>query len=176
LQTTFKLGRLAGLELSARPSAIAGSLALWAIFGAIGMIVLNLSLAMAVAAGCVAVALHWLSEILHNIGHAWAARQAGYPMVGVQLWGVLSTSVYPPDEPPLPAQIHIRRALGGPLGSLLVTLVAAVLVLALRATQGVGWWLALFLLLDNLLVFTLGALIPLGFNDGGTLLYWWGRR
>jgi hypothetical protein len=176
LQKTFKLGRLAGLELSARPSAIAGSLALWAIFGAIGVGLLNLSLGLAVAAGLIAVALHWTSEVLHNLGHAWAARQTGYPMVGVQLWGVLSMSVYPPDEPALPARVHIQRALGGPLGSLLVTLAAAVLVLALRGTQGVGWWLALFLLLDNLLVFTLGALIPLGFNDGGTLFYWWGRR
>jgi len=176
LKTTFKLGRLAGLDLSARPSAIAGSFVLWVAFSAIGVALLDLSFAVALATGLIAVALHWISEILHNVGHAWAARRTGYPMVGVQLWGVLSMSVYPLDEPPLPARVHIRRALGGPFGSLLITLAAGALTLALRPAGGVAWWLALFLFLDNLLVFTLGALLPLGFTDGGTIVYWWGRR
>jgi len=176
LKTTFKLGRLAGLELSARPSALAGSALLWAIFSAIGIGLLNLSFAIALATSLLAVVLHWFSEILHNLGHAWAARRTGYSMIGVQLWGVLSTSIYPRDEPALPAQVHIRRALGGPFGSLLVALAAGALALALRSIGGVAWWLALFLFLDNLLVFTLGALLPLGFNDGTTLLYWWRRR
>jgi hypothetical protein len=70
LKTTFKLGRLAGLDLSARPSALAGSVILWVIFSAIGIGLLNLSFAAAVAAGLVAVALHWNSEIVHNLGHA----------------------------------------------------------------------------------------------------------
>jgi hypothetical protein len=176
LKTTFKLGRMAGLELSARSSALAGSVLLWAIFSAIGIGLLNASFAVALVASLIAVALHWVSEILHNLGHAWAARRTGYPMIGVQLWGILSMSVYPVDEPALPARVHIQRALGGPFGSLLVTVAAGALMLALRSAGGVGWWLALFLFLDNLLVFTLGALLPLGFTDGTTILYWWGRR
>ncbi len=176
MNTTFKLGRLAGLELSARSSALAGSVLLWVIFSAIGIGLLNVSFAVALVASLIAVALHWVSEILHNLGHAWAARRTSYPMIGVQLWGVLSMSVYPVDEPPLPARVHIQRALGGPFGSLLVTVAAGALMLALRSAGGVGWWLALFLFLDNLLVFTLGALLPLGFTDGSTILYWWGRR
>ncbi len=31
---------------------------------------------------------------------------------------------------------------------------------------------ALFFFLDNLLVLTLGALLPLGFTDGSTILRW----
>ena len=176
MKTTFKLGRLAGLDLSARPSALAGSIVLWVIFCAIGIELLNFSFPKALTTSLIAVALHWISEILHNLGHAWAARRTGYPMIGVQLWGVLSMSIYPHDEPSLPARAHIQRALGGPFGSLLVTLAAGVLTLALRSIGGVGWWLALLLFLDNLLVFTLGALLPLGFTDGTTLLYWWRRR
>jgi hypothetical protein len=176
LKTAFKLGRLAGLDLSARPSALAGSIVLWVIFCAIGIELLNFSFFKALITSLIAVAFHWMSEILHNLGHAWAARRTSYPMIGVQLWGVLSTSVYPRDEPTLPAQVHIRRALGGPFGSLLVALAAGALTLALRPAGGVGWWLALFLFLDNLLVFTLGALLPLGFTDGTTILYWWGRQ
>ena len=176
MKTTFKLGRLAGLDLSARPSALAGSIVLWVIFCVIAIGLLNLSFPTALATSLIAVALHWISEILHNLGHAWAARRTGYPMIGVQLWGVLSMSVYPHDEPSLPARIHIQRALGGPFGSLLIALAAGALMLALRPSGAVGWWLALLLFLDNLLVFTLGALLPLGFTDGTTILYWWGRR
>jgi hypothetical protein len=173
--TEYKLGRLAGLNLSYRLSAIAGSLLLWAILSAVGIALLDLSLGVALGAGLIAVALHWVSELLHNLGHAWAARRAGYPMIGVQLWGILSMSIYPPDEPALPANIHIRRALGGPLGSLLVTLAAGMLALIVHSGGGALWWIALFFFLDNLLVFTLGAMLPLGFNDGSTMLRWWGK-
>jgi hypothetical protein len=37
-------------------------------------------------------------------------------------------------------------------------------------------WVAALVLLDNLLVFTLGAFLPLGFTDGSTILRWWRRR
>ena len=109
---------------------------------------------------------------------ARAARRTGYPMSGIRLgkWGVLGTSLYPADEPALPAAIHIRRALGGPAGSLVVTLAAAAVALALRAEGGALWWVAVFVFLDNLLLLTLGAFLPLGFTDGSTLLRWWGNR
>jgi hypothetical protein len=88
----------------------------------------------------------------------------------------VSTALYPPDEPPLPADIHIRRALAGPAGSLLVTLVAGVAAYLLRSVGGTLWYVGVFLFLDNLVVLTLGALLPLGFTDGSTLLHWWGKR
>jgi len=85
LKTTFKLGRLAGLDLRARPSALAGSIVLWPTFCTIGIELLNFSFPKALITSLIAVALHWISEILHNLGHAWAARRTGYPMIGVQL-------------------------------------------------------------------------------------------
>ena len=45
-----------------------------------------------------------------------------------------------------------------------------------RPLGGVAWLVALFFALENLFVFTLQAALPLGFNDGATLLYWWRRR
>jgi hypothetical protein len=120
--------------------------------------------------------LHWASDIVHQLGHARAARKAGHPMIGIQLWWVLSASIYPRDEGSLPASVHIRRALGGPVASLLLTVIAALIALALRPLGGVSWWVALFFFLDNLLVLTLGAFVPLGFTDGSTLLYWWGKQ
>ena len=55
-----------------------------------------------------------------------------------------------------------------------VVIVSALVLLLLRISRAAGtlWWLGLFFLFDNLLVFTLGALLPLGFTDGSTLLHW----
>jgi hypothetical protein len=172
----IKLGQIAGLKLSAIPSAIVGSMVLWIVLSGVAVVLLRLSPVSAVIGGLVAVALHWISEVVHQFGHAWAARRVGHPMTGIRFWGVLSTSLYPSDEPPLPATIHIRRALGGPAASLLLSVVAALAALALRSMGGMLWWLAVFLFLGSFFVMTLGALTPLGFNDGGTLMRWWGKR
>ena len=67
-----------------------------------------------------------------QLGHARAAEQVGYPMEGVHLWGVLGTSVYPTDEPELPAEVHVERALGGPKAS-------AVLAVAAGGVAAPGW-------------------------------------
>lgn len=176
--TEYKLGKVASLCLSARPAALAGSILLFvALFGvAIG--VLRLPAGGSMIGSLVAVGLHWLAALAHQLGHARAARRTGYRMSGVRFgaFGLLGTSLYPPDEPALPAGVHIRRALGGPGASLLVSVMAAILALQLRALSAIAWWLALFFFLDNFLVYTLGSLLPLGFTDGSTLLKWLRRR
>ena len=172
----YQLGRVASLRLTAAPSAIVGSLLLWALLSGIAALGLGVSPVAAGVGGLVAVLLHWASDIVHQLGHARAARATGHPMIGIRLWWVLSASIYPSDEGSLPAAVHIRRALGGPVASLLLAVIAGVIALALRPLGGAYWWVALFFFLDNLLVLTLGALVPLGFTDGSTLLHWWGKR
>jgi hypothetical protein len=172
----IRLGKIGGLTLSAMPSALVGFLLTWVILSAFGAIVLGIDLPKAILGGLIAALLQLASEIIHQLGHAWAARQTGYPMTGIRLWGVLSTSVYPSDEPVLPASIHIRRALGGPMTSLLVTILAGIFLFALRDRDGVARWIALFFFVENLFVFMLGAFLPLGFTDGSTLLHWLGKR
>jgi hypothetical protein len=174
----YKLGEVAGLSLSVEPVAIVGSILLLVLLSGVAIVVLNLPVGEAIVGSLLAVTLHWVSDMAHNLGHAWAARRTGYPMIGIRFgkWGLLGTSLYPPDEQALPATTHIRRALGGPIGSLLFSLVAAVTALALRTVGGVLWRLGVFFFLDNLVVFELGAFLPLGFTDGSTLLQWWGKR
>jgi hypothetical protein len=169
----IKLGQIAGLRLSAVPSAIIGSILLWIALFVVGIGLIKLRIDRAVIGATAAFVLHWLGEIIHQFGHAWAARRTGYPMTGIRFWGVLSASVYP-DEPPLPAAVHIRRALGGPSISAIVALLAGIL-LVLAPGNGLLFWVARFFFLDNLFIFTLGALLPLGFTDGSTLLYWRGK-
>jgi hypothetical protein len=176
--TEYKLGKVAGLHLSAAPGALAGSILLFLALLVVAIGILWLSISESILGSLAAIVLHWVAAFAHQLGHAWAAHQTGYPMSGIRFgaMGLLGTSQYPSDEPALPAAIHIRRALGGPSGSLFVSIVAAILALLLRNSGGVPFWLAVFFLLDNFLVFTLGSLLPLGFTDGSTLLEWWSKR
>lgn len=176
IMKTYKIGRLAGLQLSAAPSAVMASVVLWLLLSSLAFWLLRLPLGTAVLGGLLGTWLHWFSEIMHHLGHAWAARRVGFPMAGLRLWFLLGVSLYPRDEGDLPATIHIRRALGGPLLSLLLSILGASLALLLRASGGLAYWLALFFCLENLFVFSLGALLPLGFTDGNTLLEWWPKR
>lgn len=174
----YRLGRFAGLRLSALPFALVGSILLFVLLSGIAMAVLHASIGEALAGSLLAVLLHWGSTLAHHLGHAWAARRTGYPMSGVRfgMFGLLATSLYPPDEPALPAKVHIRRAWGGPIGSFLFSLVALAVALLFRTVNEVLGWAGTFFFLDNLLVFSLGPLLPLGFTDGSTLLHWWGKR
>ena len=172
----FRIFRLFELEYYLARSAVISSLLFWLVLAVLAVLLLRLPPLVAIVAALAAVILHWFSEIWHQYGHARAARRTGYPMTGIRLWFLLGTSLYPTDEPELPAKIHIRRALGGPLASFVLSLASAVIALALWPADGVLFYVALFWLLENVFVFTIGAFIPLGFNDGSTLLYWWPRR
>jgi hypothetical protein len=169
--TEMDLGTIRGLRLTAANSALLGSLILWVVLGALVVIFLRLAVIEGVALGLVGVVLHWIAELLHQLGHAQAARKVGHPMVGVRFWWLLSSSIYPVDEPALPAEVHIRRALGGPIRSFILSIVFGVVLLLLP--QGTyQWWATAFFAADNFFVFTLGSLLPLGFTDGSTLLRW----
>ncbi|MBI5651768.1 MAG: hypothetical protein HZC40_15195 [Chloroflexi bacterium] len=176
---SIKLGSLFGLEMRVAPiSFLIGSLALWIVLIMIAMSLLAMLWFDALIGSLLAVILHWVGEIAHQFGHAWGARRIGYPMFGIRLGtlGLFSTSLYPRDEPPLPARLHITRALGGPLGSFIVSLATGVIVIALDPIGGIARALAWFFLLENFFVFGLGAFLPLGFNDGSTILEWWNKR
>ncbi len=96
--TELKFGRLAGLSLGAVPSAIVGLALLWIALTGVAIGLLRFSFGEALGAALIATLLHSLSETIHQLGHARAARKTGYPMIGIRYWGVLSTSVYPSDE------------------------------------------------------------------------------
>ena len=124
------------------------------------------------AGGFAGMMLHWVAEMSHQLGHANAARETGYPMTGVRFRLLIGISEYPGGEPDLPPDVHIRRALGGPTRSLRVTLLAGLLALLTRPLGAIPTWLGIFFFLDNLLVMTIGAFLPLGFTDGSTILHW----
>jgi hypothetical protein len=173
----YKSGNILGLDFSIRPAGFLGSLVLFVAACLIGVAVLSLGGGEAIVLGFLCVVLHWLAELLHQLGHARAARQTGHPMHGIRFGtlGLLSTAVYPADEPTLPAATHIHRALGGPKSSAVFSVLAAILVVALWNTNAILRWSSAFFFLDNLLVLTIGAFLPLGFTDGSTILHWRGK-
>ena len=176
MKKSIYLGTFWGLQLTLLPSAIFALGLLWVGFAWVGVQWVNLTAFEAITGGLFAALLHWVGEGWHQFGHALAARQVGYPMQGIELWWFFGRSLYAVDEPELPARVHIRRALGGAPASLLLTLIAGGLALAWQESGGVGYWLALFSFWENLLVFTLGSFLPLGFTDGSTLLWYWGKK
>ena len=165
------LGHIASLRLTASNSALIGSGILWFVLALLIVAVLRLSSIEGISLGLFGVVLHWIGDVVHQLGHARAARASGHRMAGIRLWWVLSSSIYPADEPRLPAKVHIRRALGGPIVSFVLSVVSGLLLLLLP-TGSLFWWPVLFFAADNLLVFTLGSLLPLGFTDGTTILNW----
>lgn len=96
-------------------------------------------------------------------------------MDGMLFFWVLARSLYSKDEPELSPKIHVRRALGGPAGNLALALFAGIVTWSLQPFGGLMYWFAMFLFLENLLVFSFGAMLPLGFTNGSALLKWWGR-
>jgi hypothetical protein len=174
-----RLGRWAGLQWSWTRSAVVGAIGLWVIVVGLMAAVFNIPIGSALLGGVIVVLLHELSEIVHQLGHAWAARRTGYPMSGVRfgVLGIFAASVYPPDEPTLPAKIHIRRALGGPIFSAWLSSLAFILILMTVRTAAPVWQFVLwFFFLENLFMMTLQVFIPLGFNDGATIWYWMRKR
>jgi hypothetical protein len=151
-------------------------LILWGIFTAVALWLLNFPPITSITLGLLGVFLHYAFEFWHQYSHAWAARRTGYPMEGMLYIWVLAMSLYPKTEPELPAEIHIQRAIGGPIGSLALGLFGGILTWALHPFGGVLYLFTWFIFLENFFLFGLGALLPLGFTDGNTLLKWWKKR
>lgn len=168
----IQVGRIAGLQISGDWTAALCMAVVWALWSVAAIAWFDVPTDTAIAFGFLAVVLHWASDVFHQAGHAWAAHTTGHPSVGVHFWAIFSTIRYPANEPALPAAIHLRRAWGGPAASALLSLLGLLWVLMARDSSNVWRWLALFFFLDNFLVLTLQAAIPMGFNDGATIWHW----
>jgi hypothetical protein len=163
--------RIFGLHITVDRTALPCTLLMWVGLSLAAGLLFRLSLAEALAAGAAATLLHWFSALWHDAGHVIAARITGHPMTGLRLWTVFAINQYPADEGELPAKVHVRRALGGPIASLFLTLIFAALLFVVAQSSAL-WWLVLFGFLENALVMTSQAIAPLGFNDGATLRQW----
>jgi hypothetical protein len=65
----------------------------------------------------------------------------------------------------LPDETHIARALGGPQASAFLAAAGGIVVVAARPFGRLPYLIASFFALENLLVFFLGAFLPMPFMD-----------
>jgi len=175
-ERSITAGKIGGIAIRVSPSAVATAVLFSASLFALLFKVFKWRPWSAAAVGVMVTMIHYLSDFWHHVGHARAAERSGFPMEGVTFYGPLGRSDYPENEGLLPAATHIQRALGGPIFSLLLALASGLIMLLLRPLGGLPLSLAAFTFLDNLFVLTIGALMPLGFTDGSTILNWWDQR
>lgn len=175
---------LFGIKISITPLGLISTLALIPLFGWLATRTakgVTLTVGQALAAGGLATLLYLVSDGLHQMGHARAAHATGYPMRGIRyVFAGLSFCEYPPDEPELPAAIHIRRALGGFWINLVIGALLAPYAFFAWVQGGVWGWVLAFVAGVNFFVLGLGALLPIDVPgiftiDGGTL-WRYGRK
>lgn len=170
-----------GVTVTIGAGGIVSFLVLIPILGRLASEWLGLDLTAAAAAGALSVLVMFVSECLHQFGHALAARRTGYPMTGVHFSSFLAASLYPPDEPELPAALHIQRALGGFGVNMIIGLLLVPYAFFAWVQGGVAGWVLAFTAFYNFGVLGVGALVPINLpgilvNDGATLLKYWGKR
>jgi hypothetical protein len=176
----IKLFSLLGVRTSISPFGLASFALAAFLLAGLASVMSALRLGEALQAGVLGALAMFVFEWLHQMGHALAARRTGYPMTGIFFHSVLSVSQYPPDEPPLPARVHVQRALGGFWINLLIGLFLVPYAFFLSFSGGVAGWVVGFVAFYNLVVLGLGALLPIDIpnvltTDGGTLRRYWRR-
>ncbi|MAU12520.1 MAG: hypothetical protein CL607_22045 [Anaerolineaceae bacterium] len=109
-----------------------------------------------------AAAFHFVLQAVHLIGHAIAAWTTGYQMSRMWFLYAFAMTLYPRDEPPIPARLHIRRSLGGPIAFG----IALIIVFWLWSNvQDATWkvcYLTSFMLFEAILLFFVSSI----FTDG----------
>lgn len=163
------LGKLFGLQMSFTPLVFIGITGIWVVLSFGGYFVFDISRGESIYLGFVAMFLHYVLELIHSLGHAFVAKQIGYPMTEIRfgVYGIYAQTIYPKNEPELPSRIHILRALGGPIANLIL---AFILFVTIQLWKENWYWVGMFVFLDNL-VYVVQVFIPLGFNDASTILY-----
>lgn len=170
------LGSFAGLTISALPSTVPASAGLWLFLSFGAWWLFDQPVWLAPVMGFFGVVLHWLAELLHQVGHYLAGLAVGYPMNGLTAFGLVSSGRYPADEPKLPGRTHLIRALGGPLFSLFIGGCATLLLFSWQPQNLFVAGLLAWFQWENILVFGLTAFFPAGLFvkgielDGDTIL------
>ena len=176
MTSTFRLGRLAGVEIGVHWSwALIFALLVWSLADA-AFPEMNPGLGddTYLAMAIVAVLLFFTSLLLHELGHATRATKEGMEIEGITLWIFGGIARFRGMFPSAGAEFRI--AIAGPIVTVVigsVSLAAALLIPLPGAIDGVVFWLGYVNLV--LLVFNLIPALPL---DGGRVLrsVLWARK
>jgi Zn-dependent protease/CBS domain-containing protein len=176
MTSTFRLGRVAGIEIRAHWSwLLVVVLIVWSLAaGVFPETNPGLDDGTYLGMAIVAAVLFFASLVLHELGHAIQAQRDGIAIGGITLW-VFGGVAHLQGQPPT-AGAELRMALAGPAVSLVLGVAFLLVALALPlppVVDGVAFWLGQINL--YLLAFNLLPALPL---DGGRVLraLLWARR
>jgi hypothetical protein len=176
----ISLGKWLGVEITLSPWALVAYLALALVCSMLAAVWRDLTWLGSLQAGAWSAVVFFFSDLAHQYGHYRAGRAVGYPFTRLHFHSIFSACIYPADEPPLPPQTHIRRALGGFWINVLLGGAFLPYAIMIFFTEGgdVGAWVILFLVVSNILILGFGALLPIDLPgvftvDGGTIWRYW---
>lgn len=149
-----------GMPVKAKISVIPAGAGMALVIGLIALFGLRVPPVEALSVALRGVFLYAFSAIMHQYGHFMMARLSGYPSTGLVMWGLLGTTTYPHDEGELAPRIHIMRASGGPLMSLLLSVLILIALNTFPLENAAGRFLMIWFAFENSVVFFLGSLIP----------------
>jgi hypothetical protein len=118
--------------------------------------------------GLLAILIALPADIGHAMAHTISARLAGAPMDEIYLSSGMPRTLYRNNE--VPPQTHIRRALGGPIFSLIGS-VFSLLWWRISPHGSLSHDLAEVSLIGHSVIL-LGSMAPVPVVDGGTILKW----
>jgi Zn-dependent protease/CBS domain-containing protein len=169
LRGTWKLGRIAGIEIGIHPSwLIIYALFAWSTTMVARLLAPELTHASSVVLGLVASLVLFASVVAHEFAHALVARRLGIPIGGITLFlfGGVATIM---REPTAPAD-EMRMAIAGPALSVALAIVFYGLSIGASALHWLwGNELFIFLAAANLLLAVFN-LLPAFPSDGGRVL------
>ncbi|PJF45044.1 MAG: hypothetical protein CUN55_00895 [Phototrophicales bacterium] len=166
---SFQLFKLFGFQVRMEWSALVGWVAVIAISSNVYMFIYRTKADEALWFGVLFWLIYMMGLLVHFGGHMLTSRLVGYPMNGLEFWWMFGRSLYPADEPPLQPYQHVWRAIGGPLGSVAWIVGIVLFYDRYMPTDVFNAFLLQFSLIVAVLYF-LGTLWPMSFNDGGIIV------
>lgn len=180
LRWTWRIGRIAGIEIGIHPSwLIIYVLLAWSMTAAVRLTEPKLNEISGIVLGLIASLVLFASVVVHEFAHAIVARRLGIPVGNITLFlfgGVASIL----REPGTPAG-ELRMAAAGPLASVILALIFGASAWYLSAAQPHWLWAATFCWILAYANAVLAAfnLLPAFPSDGGRLLraaLWWAAK
>ncbi|MCA9915306.1 MAG: hypothetical protein KC496_18260, partial [Anaerolineae bacterium] len=109
-----------------------------------------------------AAAFHFVLQAIHLIGHAVAASTTGYQMSRMWFLYAFAMTLYPRDEPTIPARLHIRRSLGGPIAFGIALIIVFLLWSNARDAYWTLRYLTSFMLFEAAFLFFFSSIVTDG--------------
>lgn len=109
-----------------------------------------------------AAAFHFVLQSVHLIGHAVAAWTTGYQMSRMWFLYAFAMTLYPRDEPTIPARLHIRRSLGGPIAFGIALIIVFLLWSNARDAYWTLRYLTSFMLFEAVFLFFFSSIVTDG--------------